>query len=144
VMAAHMVSIARREYESDWTWRSSAAKPSLATSEQVAEAPQLAADGRVGLRSSQAGGSSGAAGAATAVLEAAPPGVNPSFDPSSSGRAAPAAPASGDPVEPKRVLYSYYTVRLYFWRNEATTCMHGTIWHARRCSCYQYCWFTFV
>ncbi len=140
-MAAHMVSIARREYESDWTWRSSAAKPSTATSEQAAEAPRAAADGRVGLRSSQAGGSSGAAGAATAVLEAAPPGVDPSFNPSSSGRA---APASGEPVEPKRVLYSYYTVRLYSWRIKATISMHGTIWHARRCLCYHYCWSTFV
>ena len=115
VMAAHMVSIARREYESDWTWRGSAAKPSTATPEQAAEAPRPAADGRVGLRSSQAGGSSGAARAATAVLEAAPPGADASFNPSSSGRAAPAVPASGEPVEPKRVLYSYYTVRLCFW-----------------------------
>ncbi len=111
-MAAHMVSIARREYESDWTWRSTAAKPSAATSEQAAQAPRAAADGRVGLRSSQAGGSGGAAAATTAVLEAAPPGIDPSLNPSSSGRAAPAEPASGDPVEPKRVLYSYYTVRL--------------------------------
>ena len=116
VMAAHMVSIARREYESDWSWRDSsgAADPNpnhaaAAPARVSAGAAGAAREAEAGLRlGSEAQERSGGGGGATAVLEA-PAQAAPN---SNGATAAATGPATGDPVEPKRVLYSYYTVRL--------------------------------
>ena len=110
-----MVSIARREYESDWSWRdgSVVADPNPS---RAAAAPARASAGATGVAREAQDGSglgsevaerSGGGGAATAVLEA-PAQAAPS---SNGATAAATGPAMGDPVEPKRVLYSYYTVR---------------------------------
>ncbi|KAK9827368.1 hypothetical protein WJX81_002139 [Elliptochloris bilobata] len=105
VMAAHMVSIARREYEDDWSWRGSkaAAVPARASSAGAAGGALGEAEAGSGLPEARGGGGGGAA---TAVLEAPQDAGR-----STVGAGPPAAvgPVAGEPVEPKRVLYSYYT-----------------------------------
>ncbi len=115
-MAAHMVSIARREYANDWSWRkgSGAAASAAADGSQAAArtgAPRAGGEGREASEG-QAGPAPGAAHrggerAATAVLEAPPAAAASGGAPGPDAQAA----LSGDPVEPKRVLYSYYTVQ---------------------------------
>lgn len=124
VMAAHMVSIARREYANDWSWRkgSGAAAGAAADGSQTASANGSQAAARA--RAPRAGGegreaSEGQPGpaseaalrggerAATAVLEPPPAPAASGGTPGADAQAA----LSGDPVEPKRVLYSYYTVQ---------------------------------
>lgn len=124
VMAAHMVSIARREYANDWSWRkgSGAAAGAAADGSQTASANGSQAAARAG--APRAGGegreaSEGQPGpaseaalrggerAATAVLEPPPAPAASGGTPGADAQAA----LSGDPVEPKRVLYSYYTVQ---------------------------------
>ncbi|KAK9917892.1 hypothetical protein WJX75_009328 [Coccomyxa subellipsoidea] len=91
VMAAHMISIARREYTANWSYASASAQNSRLSSAAGSSSSSDAAQElqAVPLRS----------GVATLEPNEGKPGATTSYTESN----------SVEPVEPRRVLYSYYT-----------------------------------
>ncbi|CAK0739628.1 hypothetical protein CVIRNUC_001182 [Coccomyxa viridis] len=99
VMAAHMISIARREYAADWSYASSNGASRGANGQAVSAGSSYSTSSSSSAESEAAQPEPLRSGIATMEPDEGKPGATPSYTENSTVQ----------PVEPRRVLYSYYT-----------------------------------